>query len=397
LLSTPLTITRSTGAVLLSGDLTVNKTAATIKSFAPVGTATLQVQSSYGQSDLFVDGAHGYTRSMKIRTGASLRWLVGANNTVESGSNSGTDFVIAAYSDTGTGLVTPISITRSNGAISLGGDLTVSKASAVLRTTATSGTGSTDVSAVDGSIAALRLLTGSTLRWDIRKNATADSGGSSGYTGANLEIYGYDNSGSSSYRTVAIERATGNVTFDYTSVHAAGLRLASSSGPFIRSGTGSPEGVVTAPVGSMWTDTAATTGAIRWIKASGTGNTGWVVEYGDTGNRNLAAEALSNGWTVDNATFRLRRVGSTVTITLHLFGPAASGAAVYTLPSGFRPPAIYLTVTPYGVSADSTRVVELTSGGAVSVYNYGAAYTHYWSATWQTTDAWPSSLPGTAA
>lgn len=47
-------------------------------------------------------------------------------------------------------------------------------------------------------------------------------------------------------------------------------------------GTGSPEGNVSAPVGSIYTDTAATNGAIRWVKASGTGNTGWRNDYGDT-------------------------------------------------------------------------------------------------------------------
>ncbi len=160
-------------------------------------------------------------------------------------------------------------------------------------------------------------------------------------------------------------------------------------------GTGSPQSVVTAPVGSTYIDTAATTGAVAWRKDSGTGSSGWVVEYGDTGNRNLVAEALSNGWTA--STFRLRRVGSTVTITLYLDGAAASNAAVYTLPSGFRPPSAYITVTPYGVSADSTRVVELAPAGGITVYNYGTAYTHYWSATWQTADPWPSSLPGSAA
>ena len=47
-------------------------------------------------------------------------------------------------------------------------------------------------------------------------------------------------------------------------------------------GTGFPEGVVTAPVGTRYTDTAATNGAIEWIKATGTGATGWRVTYGDT-------------------------------------------------------------------------------------------------------------------
>ncbi len=94
--------------------------------------------------------------------------------------------------------------------------------------------------------------------------------------------------------------------------------------------------------------------------------------------------------------FRLRRVGKTVTITLYLSGASATNAFVYTLPSGYHPPTDYITVAPYGVSANSTRVVELTSGGGVTVYNYGTGLTHYWSATWQTNDNWPASLPGTA-
>ena len=47
-------------------------------------------------------------------------------------------------------------------------------------------------------------------------------------------------------------------------------------------GTGSPEGEVAAPVGSVYIDTAATNGSIRWVKASGTGSTGWRDDYGDT-------------------------------------------------------------------------------------------------------------------
>src|SRR5699024_4001105 len=54
-------------------------------------------------------------------------------------------------------------------------------------------------------------------------------------------------------------------------------------------GTGSPEGKVSAPVGSIYTDTAATNGAIRWIKSSGTGNTGWLVECGNTGIRDISS------------------------------------------------------------------------------------------------------------
>jgi hypothetical protein len=43
-------------------------------------------------------------------------------------------------------------------------------------------------------------------------------------------------------------------------------------------GTGSPNGVIPAPVGSMYTDTAATGGVIRWTKFTGSGNTGWLAD-----------------------------------------------------------------------------------------------------------------------
>lgn len=55
------------------------------------------------------------------------------------------------------------------------------------------------------------------------------------------------------------------------------------------SGTGSPEGAVTASPGATYTDTAGTCGAWQWVKVSGTGNTGWQVVYGDTGWRDMTA------------------------------------------------------------------------------------------------------------
>lgn len=52
-------------------------------------------------------------------------------------------------------------------------------------------------------------------------------------------------------------------------------------------GTGMPNGNVTAPVGATYVDTAATNGALKWIKRTGTDNRGWEVLTGDTGWRTL--------------------------------------------------------------------------------------------------------------
>ena len=49
-----------------------------------------------------------------------------------------------------------------------------------------------------------------------------------------------------------------------------------AASPFEYSGTGTPEGVVTAPVGSRYRRTDGGALTSLYIKESGTGNTGWV-------------------------------------------------------------------------------------------------------------------------
>ena len=48
-------------------------------------------------------------------------------------------------------------------------------------------------------------------------------------------------------------------------------------------GTGMPNGVVEAPIGATYIDAAKTSGALKWIKTTNGGNTGWKVVEGDTG------------------------------------------------------------------------------------------------------------------
>ena len=48
-------------------------------------------------------------------------------------------------------------------------------------------------------------------------------------------------------------------------------------------GNGMPNGVVEAPIGTTYIDTAKTNGALKWIKTTDGGNQGWKVVEGDTG------------------------------------------------------------------------------------------------------------------
>ena len=60
------------------------------------------------------------------------------------------------------------------------------------------------------------------------------------------------------------------------------LPLPTHVGQEIR-GTGSPEGRISAEIGATYIDTAKTNGALKWIKTTNGGNTGWKVVEGDTG------------------------------------------------------------------------------------------------------------------
>ena len=73
-------------------------------------------------------------------------------------------------------------------------------------------------------------------------------------------------------------------------------------------GTGMPNGKVTAPIGTTYVDTEVTNGALKWIKQSGSGNTGWKVLIGDTGWRTLNSVSRAG-----NSFIKIRRENNFVT------------------------------------------------------------------------------------
>ena len=72
-------------------------------------------------------------------------------------------------------------------------------------------------------------------------------------------------------------------------------------------GRGMPNGVVTAPVGTTYVDEAVTNGALKWIKKTGTGNTGWEVLIGDTSWKILPSVSK-----LGNSFVKVRRVNNVV-------------------------------------------------------------------------------------
>ncbi len=73
-------------------------------------------------------------------------------------------------------------------------------------------------------------------------------------------------------------------------------------------GTGIPNGVVEAEIGTTYVDKNKTNGALKWIKTTDGGNTGWEVLIGDTGWRTLNSVSKAG-----NSFIKIRRVNNLVT------------------------------------------------------------------------------------
>ena len=166
-------------------------------------------------------------------------------------------------------------------------------------------------------------------------------------------------------------------------------------------GTGMPEGNVKADIGTYYTDTAATNGAIRWIKAAANGSEfGWRVVYGDTGWRSVP-QILSTS--MKASVVKVRRINNTVYLYAALTGWANSwnggGAA---LPDGLRP-----SDQMQGPSAGRwggsylTWIVQtfgMINAEAASAQNPTPTLPPIVSVSYVPNDnvPWPTTLPGTA-
>ena len=90
--------------------------------------------------------------------------------------------------------------------------------------------------------------------------------------------------------TLILSDGGGSVTLPETSQNAS-----TSSSELI--GTGMPNGKVEGKLGQTYVDTAKTNGALKWIKRTPSGNTGWAVLDGDTGWKTLnTASKLGNSY-----------------------------------------------------------------------------------------------------
>lgn len=139
-------------------------------------------------------------------------------------------------------------------------------------------------------------------------------------------------------------------------------------------GRGMPNGVVTAPVGTTYVDEAVTNGALKWIKKSGTGNTGWEVLIGDTGWKILPSVSK-----LGNSFVKIRRVNNIVSyqfggLSWGWFGIVRRGGAGYVLQGSDRERNCYIIQNggiPIGYRAEASLIGNIYNDKGVS---YGTWY-----------------------
>ena len=121
-------------------------------------------------------------------------------------------------------------------------------------------------------------------------------------------------------------------------------------------------------------------------------NSRWQMTYGDTGWRDVSA-GLEAGTTGE---WRMRRVNSTV--THHVYNVTNSSGVMYTIPAGFRTVS-YGTVIPltkWDLTAGAVLLNSPAAGNCTlsdGLKGYTGAYYMF---THDTSDAWPTTLPGSA-
>ena len=84
--------------------------------------------------------------------------------------------------------------------------------------------------------------------------------------------------GSAATASSAAFDAAGAATTVQANLTTLGARFGGNTGPTWTTGVGSPEGVVTAIVGSLYSNTSGGVSTTLYVKTTGAGNTGWIAK-----------------------------------------------------------------------------------------------------------------------
>lgn len=211
LIDSPFTIRRVNGHVVYSSNVTAGGTiwsnngglgALNGNSLALAGAGT----AIYLAKDA-ISGQNNLIRGLK---GTDARWQVNlGDSTTEAGANSGSDFRISSFSDSGTQR-TDLLINRSSGnaqysgTIYIGGTIENSFAPGVINLKGPGSALITLQKASSGQTAYIRGMMGALLRWQLQLGDTTAEGG--GDVGSNFLLSAYHNDGTFAGSAMTIRR-----------------------------------------------------------------------------------------------------------------------------------------------------------------------------------------------
>ena len=139
-------------------------------------------------------------------------------------------------------------------------------------------------------------------------------------------------------------------------------------------GTGMPNGKVEGKLGQTYVDTAKTNGALKWIKRTSSGNTGWAVLDGDTGWKTLnTASKLGNSYV------KARRINDIVQLQFGglqwgWFGIVRRGGLGFVAHPGNREKKVFILTNgqmPYGYRTATSLIGPIYNDDGVP---YGTWY-----------------------
>ena len=167
--------------------------------------------------------------------------------------------------------------------------------------------------------------------------------------------------------TLILSDGGGAVTLPETSQNAS-----TSSSELI--GAGMPNGKVEGKLGQTYVDTAKTNGALKWIKRTPSGNTGWAVLDGDTGWKTLnTASKLGNSYV------KARRINDIVQLQFGglqwgWFGIVRRGGLGFVAHPGNREKKVFILTNgqmPYGYRTATSLIGPIYNDDGVP---YGTWY-----------------------
>lgn len=134
----------------------------------------------------------------------------------------------------------------------------------------------------DGLVALTPVSNAFTVRLNNTDSILVFSGGNSAVTGANGRFFGDSHATQANdidlrtNTTVRLRWDNSGNQWNFFDNRVVGVeRIDTTGGPQIHSGSGTPEGAVTAPVGSIFMRSDGGTSTTLYVKESGVGNTGW--------------------------------------------------------------------------------------------------------------------------